>query len=225
LSVPNPPVGLLGGTFDPIHFGHLRMAEELAEVFSLDRVLFMPSGIPPHRAHPLASPAQRLAMTRLAVSGNPRFLVSDLETRKASPSYMVDTLSSLRRDMAAPAAPLLFFMGLDAFAGLTSWHRWRELFDLAHLVVAHRPGQTLGDWEAALPQALAIELAQRRCPDAGELMSAPAGRIRIQPMTQLDISATDLRARLAEGRSVRYLMPDAVIDFITEQQLYPPQTP
>jgi nicotinate-nucleotide adenylyltransferase len=212
-------IGLLGGTFDPIHYGHLRLAEEMGELLGLDQVRILPAGTPPHRGHPRATPQQRLEMVRRAVAGNPRFVLDDREIRKASPSYSVETLTALRAELP-PGTPLILFMGADAFMGLTTWHRWQELPDLAHLAVAHRPGFTSAVWEDALPEALRKLLATRRCEQAADLAERPAGLIHLQAITQLDISASQIRQRALRGKSLRYLLPDSVIAYIEEQRLY-----
>lgn len=213
------PIGLLGGTFDPIHFGHLRLAEELAEELQLDQVRFIPAGQPPHRGQPRASAQQRLDMVQLAVAGNPRFVVDAREVERAAPSYSVDTLAELRAELP-PATPLVLFMGGDAFLGLTTWHDWRRLFDLAHIAVAHRPGYSLASWEDVLPDPLRKLLTTRRCEQTADILEKPAGRVFLHTITQLDISASQIRDRALRGRSLRYLLPDSVIDYITENHLY-----
>ena len=220
--VKNPgskPIGLLGGTFDPIHFGHLRLAEELAEVLKLREVRILPAGHPPHRGQPRAAAPHRLEMVRRAVAGNPRFVLDPREIDKASPSYSVETLMALRQERP-PATPLVLLMGGDAFMGLTTWHRWQELLDLAHLAVAHRPGFSSAVWEDALPEPLRKLLATRRCEQPAELTDRPAGQIYFHAITQLDISASQIRERALRGKSLRYLLPDGVIDYINENHLY-----
>jgi nicotinate-nucleotide adenylyltransferase len=212
-------IGLLGGTFDPIHFGHLRLAEEMGELLGLDEVRILPAGRPPHRGKPRATSRDRLEMARLAVAGNPRFVLDVREINKASPSYSVETLTALRREFPA-ATPLILFMGGDAFMGLTTWHRWEELLDLAHLAVAHRPGFSSAVWEDALPESLRRLLATRRCEQPADLMAKPAGLIHLQAITQLDISASQIRERVLRGKSLRYLLPDSVIEYINEHRLY-----
>ncbi len=217
---PRPPaVGLLGGTFDPIHFGHLRMAEELAEALGIGQVRFIPAGSPPHRGQPRAEARHRLAMASRAVAGNPRFLLDDREIVRDRRSYSVDTLSDLRAELPAGTS-LVLFMGSDAFLGLTTWHEWPRLFDLAHIAVAHRPGFSPPLWEDALPDALRRQLDKRIAAQADDLAAAPAGRVILQPVTQLDISASQIRDRCLRGRSLRYLLPDPLIDYITENHLY-----
>jgi nicotinate-nucleotide adenylyltransferase len=216
-SAPHHAIGVMGGTFDPIHLGHLRLAEEMAEALDLDQVRFIPAGQPPHRDMPRTSASHRLEMVRRAVAGNPRFTVDAREVEKPAPSYTVDTLTALRAELG-PDRPLWLLLGADAFAGLPAWHRWSQLFALAHIVVATRP-----DADAARPDALAAalqqELSHRQVP-AGSA-TGPAGAVVFQNMTALDISATRIRAILARQGSVRYLLPDAVLDYIHQHQLYP----
>ncbi len=211
------PIGLLGGTFDPIHLGHLRLAEELGEALGLAEVRILPTGTPPHRARPEAGAADRLAMVRLAIADNPRFVPDEHETHKTAPCYMVDTLSELRAELGSER-PLILFLGADAFLGLTTWHDWRRLFDLAHLAVAHRPG--FDPEAAALPEPLVRELAERRTQTATDLHGTPAGRIFHQATTPLDIAARRIRDLIRSGRSARYLVPDAVLDYIERHRLY-----
>lgn len=211
------PLGILGGTFDPIHYGHLRMAEELAEALAIEEVRIIPAGQPPHRGAPRTPAHHRLEMARLAISGNPRFGLDEREVRLARASYTVDTLTDLRAELGM-TRPIWLFMGADAFLGLPGWKEWRRLFELAHLAVAHRPGYRLRQSDA-----LHDELRQELEPPRGENPpSAPAGGILLKPVTQLDIAATDIRGRLMAGRSVRYLVPDGVLDYIQQHRLYPP---
>lgn len=213
------PIALLGGTFDPIHFGHLRLAEELAEALDIEQVRFIPAGRPPHRGRPRAEARHRLEMARLAIAGNPRFVLDDREFHRAAPSYSVDTLSDLRAELPA-ATPLVLFMGADAFLGLTTWHEWRRLFGLAHIAVAHRPGFSAAAWEDALPDPLRRVLSTQRVEQPSDLLDKPAGRIFLYGITQLDISASRIRDRALRGMSLRYLLPDTVIDYLNENQLY-----
>lgn len=210
-------IGLFGGTFDPVHFGHLRLAEEACEHLHLGRILWVPAGQPPHRAAPRVTPRHRLDMVRLATAGNPAFVVDAAEVEAEQPSYTVLTLERLRREHGA-ACPLVLLVGADAFAGLPTWHRWREVLDLAHLAVSHRPGFPVGP--DSLPLELADEFARRRLPDAAGLRAAPAGGIVTFAMTQLAISATQIRQLLANGRSARYLLPQSVLDYIDLHHLY-----
>jgi nicotinate-nucleotide adenylyltransferase len=213
------PVGLLGGTFDPVHFGHLRMAEELAEALGLSQVRVIPAGNPPHRGPPSVAPEARRDMAALAIAGNPRFSLDERELRRPGPCYMVDTLAELRRELGE-AFPLVLFLGADAFLGLTTWHQWRRLFDLAHLAVAHRPGYDPTALDDAIPQVLLSELSRRRAEQAGDLCKTASGRIYFSSITQLDISASRIRALVKAGGSIRYLVPDAVLDYISTHRLY-----
>ena len=220
LTKMTPPIGILGGTFDPLHFGHLRLAQELAEGLGLGGVRFIPAGQPPHRGQPFASPQQRLEMVRLGIAGNPLFALDEREIFKTTPSYSVETLLDLRRELGE-AQSLCLFMGADAFLGLATWHRWRELFGLAHVVVAQRPGVAgIARAAATLPAELRDELNRRLANEPAALQDAPAGAILVQPVTALDISATQIRSDLAAGRSPRYLLPDAVLDYIQANRLY-----
>lgn len=213
-------VGILGGTFDPIHFGHLRPALELMETLGLAEVRLIPCGRPPHRNPPRASAAARLAMLQLAVAGQPGLRVDARELERPGPSYMVDTLASLRAELGA--TPLCLLLGSDAFLGLPQWHRWQDLLALAHLVVMHRPGWGLDE---SLPAPLAPLVAARQVHEAAALAVQPAGSILLTPVTPLDISATAIRALVAAGRSPRYLLPDAVWDHIRTHGLYAAVTP
>jgi nicotinate-nucleotide adenylyltransferase len=207
------PIGILGGTFDPIHFGHLRAAFELNELLDLERVLFVPAADPPHRGKPLADARTRLAMVRAAVEDEPGFLADDRELRRAGPSYTVLTLEELRREHGQ--RPLVLMLGMDAYLGLPTWHRWTELLDLAHLAVAHRPGA----WPPGMGE-MGDLLAARRAVAPAELASVPAGRIFVHPGTQLDISSTDLRDALRAGKDPRYLMPEPVRRMIIATGIY-----
>jgi len=211
------PLGLFGGTFDPVHFGHLRLAEESIIHLGLHGVRWIPAGQPPHRGLPQVTADQRLTMVRRATEGNPRFSVDASEIKAPGPSYTVHTLERLRSELG-PDQSLVLLVGTDAFAGLSGWHRWRELFGLAHIAVSHRPGFPVEP--ASLPSELVSEFADRRQLDAGALKAAPAGSIVTFAMTQLAISATQIRKLLSNGLSVRYLLPDSVLDYITLHQLY-----
>jgi len=211
------PLGLFGGTFDPVHFGHLRLAEESISHLGLGGVCWIPAGQPPHRGLPQVTASQRLDMVRLAIAGNARFSLDASEVETIEPSYTVHTLERLRR--TAPAGQsLVLLVGADAFAGLSSWHRWRDIFALAHVAVSHRPGFPVAT--ASLPHALASEFNDRRLSDVGALKTSPAGGIVTFAMTQLAISATQIRKLLTNDLSARYLLPDAVLDYIQTHSLY-----
>ena len=213
------PVGILGGTFDPIHFGHLRLAEEVAHTLRLSGVRFVPSGTPPHRAAPRTPTAHRLAMVRLAVSGNPLFTVDDREVRRTGPAYTFDTLTEIRAE-SGPDVPLVLMVGADAFLDFAAWHRWHEVFGLAHVAVAHRPGFPVERWRDAMPQPLAREYAARLMQQPLAVHLAPEGGIVVIPFTALDLSATAIRGLVGSGGSPRYLLPDPVLDYIRSEALY-----
>ena len=215
------PIGIFGGTFDPIHFGHLRLAEEMAEALCLASVRFIPAGTPPHRTRPRTDAHLRLEMVRLAIAGNPNFVLDDREVGLPRLSYTVETLTSLRAEVG-PDQPLCLLLGADAFLGLTSWHRWQDLFTLAHIAVAHRPGFPQSTWKDAMPEALRAELEQRMA-HAQDMTSCAAGLIVTRPITALDISATHIRDTLRAARSPRYLLPNAVLDYIQSNHLYLPE--
>jgi len=206
-------LGILGGTFDPVHFGHLRIALELAQHLELRELRFMPCGRPPHRGTPVASARDRLNMLRLAVAGQNGFLIDERELRRSGPSYMVDSLQSLREELGP--RPLCLLLGSDAFHALDTWHRWERLIELAHLVVVSRP-----DGAVTPPAPVAELLARCRVADPAALAERPAGGILECEVTGLAISATAIRAQVAAGRSPRYLLPDAVLAYIEEQGLY-----
>ena len=210
------PLGLFGGTFDPVHFGHLRLAEEAIGNLGLGGVRWIPAGQPPHRGAPQVTGQQRLEMVLRSTAGNARFSVDASEVEAAAPSYTVHTLERLRDELGLDR-PLVLLVGADAFAGLPTWHRWRDLFGLAHIAVAQRPGFPVA--AGNLPPELAAEFTTRLS-DAAGLQLAPAGGIVTFTMTQLAISATRLRELLATGKSVRYLLPDGVLDYINLYQLY-----
>jgi nicotinate-nucleotide adenylyltransferase len=209
-------IGIFGGTFDPIHYGHLRTAFELQEALRLGEVRFMPAGNPPHREATVASAEVRLAMVRAATADQPGFVVDDREVRREGLSYSVDTMRTLREDF--PRDSLCLIIGMDAFLGLPKWYQWRELLDLAHLVVAHRPG-----WRAPRMGPLGELLVDRGTGRISDLHESPAGRIYIHAVTQLEISSTEVRKLIAAGRSPRYLMPDAVHEIIDQTGCYVPK--
>ncbi len=215
------PVALLGGTFDPVHYGHLRFADDVRRALALPEVRLVPARDPPHREGPAASAADRLAMLRLGAAEFPGLAVDERELARAGKSYTVLTLEDLRREF--PARPLLLLVGADAFRGLPTWHRWRELFALSHVVVVARPGVAL---EADLPAPLAAEWRTRRTTDPEALRSSPAGAIYEARVSPQPISATAIRAQLARGpagrRDVAGLLPPAVLTYIDQHRLYPP---
>jgi len=212
-------LGIFGGTFDPVHCGHLELAREVRAALNLSAVRFVPAGDPPHRAAPVAPAIHRLAMVELAIAGQPGLEVDAREIQRRGRSYTVETLEELRRE--APARTLALIVGGDAFLGFPSWHRWRELFALAHVIVVARPGVS---FEIAMPPALAAEWAARLRDDASALTTERDGAIFVQPITAYPIAASAIRAELARGAeglaAVRGLLPAAVLAYIDRNQLY-----
>ena len=214
------PIGILGGTFDPIHHGHLRLAQEALEQCNLAAVRFIPGGTPPHRNAPHANAQQRLDMVRLALQGNPSFVLDEHEIRRTAPCYTVDTLTALRAELGAQQ-PLCLLMGGDAFLQLHTWHEWKQLFELAHIVAIQRAGgRPLGNAINEADAALRNEYHARLAPAPRVLHESPAGAILVADMPALEISATGIRRRCAEGKSIRYLLPDAVANYIQSHHLY-----
>ena len=207
------PIGLFGGTFDPLHYGHLRTAFELWQALKLAEVRFMPTGSPPHREQPLAPAQLRLEMVKAAVADQPAFVVDDREVRRTGVSYSVDTLTELRAEY--PQRSLCLLLGMDAFLGLPNWHRWRELLDLAHIIVAHRPG-----WRAPTMGPLGEVMVDRGTGSVRDLHEHRAGRIYVHAVTQLEISSTELRQLISQGRDPRYIVPEEVRRIIRETRCY-----
>ena len=203
-------LGILGGTFDPVHIGHLRLALEMRETLALDEVRLIPARVPNLRDKPGASPAARVAMLELALAGT-TLMLDTRELSRAERSYTIDTLESLREEVGE--RPLCFILGQDAFNRLPDWHRWSELLDYAHLVIATRPGY-------ALPADPRLQELLARAITAAELSQRPAGGIVLQPIPLLPVAATDLRARLKAGRSIEFLTPPSVVDYIEQHHLY-----
>lgn len=212
-------IGILGGTFDPIHNGHLRLAQELGAALSLSQVRFIPAGIPPHRDAPQTSTEHRQAMVSLAIADNPLFKLDARELAKTTPCYTVETLAELRAELGAEQ-PICLLMGADAFLGLPKWHQWRELFNLAHIVVAHRPGYSEDTWRSAMDYELLLEWQQRQTAEHTDVHIQASGKIVSYTMTALDISASRIRQMLENSQSPRYLLPDAVLDYIHTHLLY-----
>jgi nicotinate-nucleotide adenylyltransferase len=212
-------IGLFGGTFDPIHFAHLRLAEEIAETFALRQVRLVPACVPPHRDQPEASPEHRLEMVRLAIAGNPKLTVDARELDRSGTSYTIDTLSEIRAELERQQ-PLCLLMGADAFVALATWHRWAELFDFAHVIVARRPGFPLEKLASSLPGPLREQYVERLEQEPTALMSAPAGKVFTHELTAMDVSATALRSLIHRDASLRYLLPESVIAYIQKHHLY-----
>jgi len=207
------PTGVFGGTFDPIHYGHLRTAFELLQALRFADVRFVPCGDPPHRGRTFAAAADRLRMVEIAIEDQDGFVVDARELERSGPSYSIDTLQGLREEL--PDSPLGLIIGMDAFLGLTSWHRWDELLDVAHIVVAHRPG-----WKAPDIGPLGDLIAERGTHRIEDLHDATHGCIHIHAVTQLEISSTEIRELVGAGRDPRFLMPDVVRDWILDSGVY-----
>ncbi|WP_454256205.1 nicotinate-nucleotide adenylyltransferase [Pseudomonas sp. Marseille-Q8238] len=210
-------IGILGGTFNPVHIAHLRGALEVVEQLALDELRLIPSARPPHREAPQATAEQRLAMVELAVADEARLKVDDRELRRDKPSFTIDTLESVRGELAADDQ-LFLLVGWDAFCSLPTWHRWQALLDHCHIVVLQRP-----DADSDAPQALRDLLAARSVSNPQGLVG-PCGHIAFVWQTPLAVSATQIRHLLAEKRSVRFLVPDAVLAYIQTHGLYRAQT-
>jgi nicotinate-nucleotide adenylyltransferase len=206
-------IGIFGGTFDPIHYGHLRTALELLHALALAQVHFVPCANPPHRGPPMIDAHLRLAMVKAAIRGEAGFLADDRELERPGLSYSYDTLTSFRAEY--PKRPLCLLLGMDAFLGLPTWYRWDELLGLAHVVVAHRPG-----WRVPTRGKLGALLRERRTRSPADLRRSVAGRVHVQPVTQLEISSTDLRASIRAGIDPKYLMPDNVRKIILKTECY-----
>jgi len=204
-------VGILGGTFDPVHYGHLRSALECLQQFDFDHIRLIPSARPPHRTQPQATPEQRMMMLHLAIKNSQKFVVDDRELKRDGPSYTVDTLRSLKQEM--PEQPLYLILGSDAFSHLSTWHQWKQLLDLSHIIVIARPEQPL-----SLPEEMTSWYQDHLA--ILEDTALLTGKIWPVTLTQLNISASAIRRDLVKGRSPAFLMPDTVVSFIEQLGLY-----
>ena len=207
------PIGVFGGTFDPIHYGHLRSAFEMLQALDFEQVRFIPCGDPPHRGVTFASAEERFRLVEEAIAGQEGFVADDRELRRDGPSYTVDTLATLREEF--PDRSLGLIVGMDAFLGLPGWYRWDEILDFAHIVVAHRPG-----WKAPDIGVLGELIAEHGTHRVQDLHTVTHGRLHIHAVTQLEIASTEIRELVAAGRDPRFLMPDAVRNAIEETGLY-----
>lgn len=198
-------IAIFGGTFDPLHLGHLRVAWEASEALGC-AVHLVPARTPPHRSQPVASAMQRVAILRAALARQERLLLDTRELQRDHPSWTVDTLAELRAEKGGDI-PIVLLLGADAFAGLPSWHRWQEILQLAHIGVLTRPGHA-----GEIPPAVATAFPDCACSSADQLRGSPHGRVLHIAVTSLDISASQIRELLASGREPRYLLPDNVLD-------------
>lgn len=208
---------LFGGTFDPVHYGHLRAASEVCEKLAADDFRLLPAGIPPHRDHTGADAYHRLAMLELALAPHSDLTVDEREVRRAGPSYMVETLTDIRSEVGQ--RPVILCLGQDAANQLSGWHRWRELLDLAHLLVMKRPRS-----RPRYAGEVAETLRERRVRRPRQLREVPAGRVCYLGVTQLAISSTDIRDQIAAGRDPRFLLPSTVLAYIRKHGLYAEQS-
>ena len=210
-------VGILGGTFNPIHYGHLRMAQELTDGLGMDEVRFIPSANPPHKDSVTVSAEHRAAMVQLAIADNPLFTLDKRELEREGASYTIDTLISLREELGNDTA-LCLMMGSDAFIKLNTWHRWQELLDYAHIILVQRLNQ--GEPQEPLPEELQTLLRDHYAEQISDLHEEKAGLINMQAISAQEISATQIRELLKLGQSVRYLLPSEVRDYIQQYKLY-----
>lgn len=206
---------LFGGTFDPIHYGHLRPVQALAEQVGLHKVILLPNHVPPHRPQPEASPSQRLEMVQLAIQGNPLFTIDTRELEKNSPSYTIETLTQLRQEMGA-SQPLAFIIGQDSLLSINTWYGWDKILDNCHLLVCSRPGYAT---QFTDPKMQAW-LSQHKTSNPEKLSDTPHGYIFLGNTPLVNISATDIRQRLSTGDSCRDLIPEAVLHYIHQHGLY-----
>jgi len=210
------PLALFGGTFDPVHYAHLRCADEAREKLGLETLYLLPTGSPPHRTPPQATNAQRLEMLQLALAEFPRLQIDCRELRRDGPSYMVDTLTDLHQE--SPPRVLLLLIGQDAANHLQSWHRWQELFELAHIVIMTRSG-VAADYRSELAQ----QIQQRSCTDVQTMIRSEAGGVLTLEVAAIDICATTIKCMIRRGRSPQAMLPPPVLDYIHAQGLYLPQ--
>ncbi len=211
--------GLFGGTFDPIHIGHLRCAEEVREMLGLDKVLFVPAASPPLKRSRITPYTGRRKMVELALAENPAFEVSDIEGRRKGRSYSVDTVRWILENNPKSSLELHFILGQDAFQDIRRWKNWQELLTLCNFAVMTRTGYERQQLDDILPPGFAGRYWYSR----GAFRSVPGTAIRFLPVTFLDISSTEIRKRLARGKSVRYLVPEPVLDYISRESLYAPR--
>ncbi|MBY0377433.1 MAG: nicotinate-nucleotide adenylyltransferase [Gammaproteobacteria bacterium] len=207
------PIGLLGGAFDPIHYGHLRLALDFLQILDLKEVRFIPCKSPVLKEATLATPEQRLALLRLAITPVPQFRIDDREIKRDSPSYMIETVKSLRKEFSN--TPLCLLLGSDAFLKLDEWKEWQKLLDYVHIVVGLRAGTPF-----LLNEVLSDFISQHQLNDTEDLHQQLHGGIYIQNISQLTISASDIRSQIAAHLDVRFLLPDNVYQYIQQHQLY-----
>ena len=214
-----PLVGIFGGTFDPIHYGHLRVAEEIVETVGLQKMYFVPAGMPRLRHSPVASSQHRVEIVRLAIQKNPDFVLDGREIYRDGVSYSIDTVREFKQEFGEEIR-LCLVLGADAFIKLPEWNNWKELFNLCHFIVSTRPGYTLTLIKELLSKELREECSQRWVSNTESLKKDTSGLIFIASTTMLDISATSIRAHIAVGRNVRHLVPSVTVNYISKNKLY-----
>ena len=210
-------IGIYGGTFNPIHFGHLRAAEEICERFKMKEVVFVPSADPPHKeSREIIEPIHRLKMVNLATTGNPRFSVSDAEIQRRGKSYSIDTVTELKK--IRPDDDLAFIMGIDAFVEIHTWHKYQQIFSECDFIVTSRPGAGRRSCQKAIPESLREQFKRKR--SGREFIHSSGRRLVFTDVTDLNISASQIRNMFNQGLSVRYLLPRRVIEYVHEHGLY-----
>ena len=212
--VNNMSVALFGGTFNPVHLGHLRIAVELAELLEVDQLRMVPCSLPPHREALSVSAEQRMAMLQSAVANYPQLIADDIELQRGGATYTIDTLRQIRQQIGNQI-PLYFCIGVDVLITLESWQEWQQLGNYCHLVISPRP-------DYALPSsgALADWIKQHRCDDLPQLKQCSAGKLYFCDTTRLAISSTDIRDKIKHGDAIDFLTPAAVVNYIHQNDLY-----
>ncbi|MDA7746209.1 nicotinate-nucleotide adenylyltransferase [Psychromonas sp.] len=206
-------IGFLGGTFDPIHFGHLRPALEIQQALNLQALYLMPNYIAPHKSTSLATTAQRIDMVKLAIQETPNLQIDTRELHRETPSYTIDTLKLLREQH--PNTPICFIMGMDSLIQFDTWYQYQDILTYCHLVISHRPG-----WAPTFNEIVSSLLTQHQIDDPALLHQQLAGKIYFQSTSQLDISSSSIRALLSENKSINFLTPSAVCAYINQHQCY-----
>lgn len=214
-----PLIGIYGGTFDPIHYGHLRIAEELLDAISLKRIIFVPSGAPRLRAAPIAARNHRANMVHLAIRDNSMFSLDEREVNRPGVSTTIESLREYQCELGDSTA-LCFILGMDAFVKINQWHHWHELFSLCHMIIVARPGYTSNNDYQNLPTDIKKEFISRRVLDANDLGFQTSGFIYTAQTSLLEISASQIRSLISAGKSIRYLLPENVFDYIKSNCLY-----
>ncbi|MFO8058229.1 MAG: nicotinate-nucleotide adenylyltransferase [bacterium] len=210
-------IGIFGGTFNPIHLGHLRTALEILERYRMKQILFVPSSIPPHKSKSeTASAIHRLKMVNLAITGNPSFAVSETEIHRRGKSYSIDTIRGLKKEY--PDDKLAFIMGMDAFMEINTWHKYQELFNECDFIVHSRGGMAKVGWQQAIPSELKSRFKKKG--NSKQFTHSSGSTLTFCEVTPLGISASAIREMVRGGHSIRYLLPRRVLEYIHENNLY-----